>query len=353
MNKNCNVKVIKVSLSKILAELKVSELKALAQIHKLKNRSKMKKQELVAALEVQLKNPNIVSSLNEQASKQNLLPFSELLGSEVCEKTVDFWQSNGYLFYQDKSLIIPEELVLDQNDIADEHPLYNLVKDYCLAAINLYGVVSIDKFIEIYNSQNDIKLTKDEFVQIFNSQEIEYIKLTDKYIVAEYILKSDDLSIEQVLGTQGDKPYYIPAKDQYLKYADDFYYDDSAHLEELRNYIIKNYSKNEEVVTSLINDIQGLISVKASLDVILESFYKYNIQFKSAKQLKKIVPYITNVQNNTRIYTNRGFSVNELRIMRGQKPQNLNTKPIKSKKIGRNEPCPCGSGKKYKKCCGR
>ena len=24
---------------------------------------------------------------------------------------------------------------------------------------------------------------------------------------------------------------------------------------------------------------------------------------------------------------------------------------IKEKKIGRNEPCPCGSGKKYKKCC--
>jgi preprotein translocase subunit SecA len=25
----------------------------------------------------------------------------------------------------------------------------------------------------------------------------------------------------------------------------------------------------------------------------------------------------------------------------------------KGKKIGRNDPCPCGSGKKYKKCCGR
>ena len=25
--------------------------------------------------------------------------------------------------------------------------------------------------------------------------------------------------------------------------------------------------------------------------------------------------------------------------------------PVKSKKIGRNEPCPCGSGKKYKRCC--
>lgn len=26
---------------------------------------------------------------------------------------------------------------------------------------------------------------------------------------------------------------------------------------------------------------------------------------------------------------------------------------VKGKKIGRNEPCPCGSGKKYKQCCGK
>ncbi|RKZ30003.1 preprotein translocase subunit SecA, partial [bacterium] len=26
---------------------------------------------------------------------------------------------------------------------------------------------------------------------------------------------------------------------------------------------------------------------------------------------------------------------------------------VKGKKVGRNDPCPCGSGKKYKNCCGR
>jgi SWIM/SEC-C metal-binding protein len=26
---------------------------------------------------------------------------------------------------------------------------------------------------------------------------------------------------------------------------------------------------------------------------------------------------------------------------------------IAERKPGRNEPCPCGSGKKYKKCCGK
>jgi preprotein translocase subunit SecA len=25
----------------------------------------------------------------------------------------------------------------------------------------------------------------------------------------------------------------------------------------------------------------------------------------------------------------------------------------KAREVGRNDPCPCGSGKKYKKCCGR
>jgi uncharacterized protein YecA (UPF0149 family) len=33
-------------------------------------------------------------------------------------------------------------------------------------------------------------------------------------------------------------------------------------------------------------------------------------------------------------------------------PQPTKTVPSKSKKVGRNETCPCGSGTKYKRCCG-
>jgi len=36
--------------------------------------------------------------------------------------------------------------------------------------------------------------------------------------------------------------------------------------------------------------------------------------------------------------------------LKASKPHGL--MPAKSEKIGRNAPCPCGSGKKYKKCCG-
>ncbi len=34
------------------------------------------------------------------------------------------------------------------------------------------------------------------------------------------------------------------------------------------------------------------------------------------------------------------------------KPEHANLQPVRSQKTGRNAPCPCGSGKKYKKCCG-
>jgi preprotein translocase subunit SecA len=34
--------------------------------------------------------------------------------------------------------------------------------------------------------------------------------------------------------------------------------------------------------------------------------------------------------------------------------QEEKTRPVRSgPKVGRNDPCPCASGKKYKKCCGR
>ncbi len=45
-----------------------------------------------------------------------------------------------------------------------------------------------------------------------------------------------------------------------------------------------------------------------------------------------------------------------LRYGRGEEAseaERRRSEPIRRQKIGRNDPCPCGSGKKYKKCCGR
>ena len=52
--------------------------------------------------------------------------------------------------------------------------------------------------------------------------------------------------------------------------------------------------------------------------------------------------YVINVESD------KPEDINDLTILLN--PQKTK---IAETKIGRNEPCPCGSGKKYKKCCGK
>lgn len=47
-------------------------------------------------------------------------------------------------------------------------------------------------------------------------------------------------------------------------------------------------------------------------------------------------------------YALLGRTIFQARCEEGNFPQG----PVGSSKIGRNDPCPCGSGKKYKRCCG-
>lgn len=55
--------------------------------------------------------------------------------------------------------------------------------------------------------------------------------------------------------------------------------------------------------------------------------------------------------NDTWYYTD-GISLSESRHCHDEHCHECETeRPIKKVKIGRNEPCACGSGKKYKKCC--
>lgn len=74
----------------------------------------------------------------------------------------------------------------------------------------------------------------------------------------------------------------------------------------------------------------------------------YRIQEDTVKYIHNVdvtrLPTTMQAQQNLdQVQTNRG------EIQGEATPKTV----VKDKKIGRNEPCPCGSGKKYKRCCGR
>ncbi|NLP14667.1 MAG: hypothetical protein GX383_09405 [Clostridium sp.] len=57
-------------------------------------------------------------------------------------------------------------------------------------------------------------------------------------------------------------------------------------------------------------------------------------------------------KNNTRIWENNGHTPSELHEIISKHNKNTVKFPtLQRPQVGRNDPCPCGSGKKYKKCC--
>ena len=93
---------------------------------------------------------------------------------------------------------------------------------------------------------------------------------------------------------------------------------------------------NESLVTS--NPIEEMgKDTKVSLKLELEKLY-YNMVAAQADWLYELEEWDSLLTSERR---------KEL-----YKEQRSSGTIVKDKKIGRNDPCPCGSGKKYKKCCG-
>ncbi len=73
----------------------------------------------------------------------------------------------------------------------------------------------------------------------------------------------------------------------------------------------------------------------------IEGFQMFNEMIENIK--KETVRVVYNVQVNTSIEKQKSVQMDERKV----------ETVSKKSKIGRNDPCPCGSGLKYKKCCGR
>ena len=109
-----------------------------------------------------------------------------------------------------------------------------------------------------------------------------------------------------------------------------------------------------------------------SLSDILDMFEEEGIQFSSDDDLQEFAPLMMDVNNNTRMLIHRGWTPVEMFRQtpprpKGQRPKLVPMSSSAAKMLDEasdelkgmgfdvapNDPCPCGSGKKYKKCCGR
>ena len=138
-----------------------------------------------------------------------------------------------------------------------------------------------------------------------------------------------------------------------LKIVDQKWMDHIDNMDELKDGIgLRAYGQKDPVVQYRIEGFnmfdQMILDIKDEVVKLLMHIQK-NPNIKRTQTVKITGEGLENVANAFSQSSNKNVKVPE------KSGQETVRKPIVNEgpKIGRNDPCPCGSGKKYKNCCGK
>lgn len=159
--------------------------------------------------------------------------------------------------------------------------------------------------------------------------------------------------------------YYPFTKKQLLKAGDPDYVDKTPEMNSFINFLFDHYELSDGDAKEIALQVTNMINRDAMPSSIIKYLQNW-LEFPSLEFVQLLTAKIIDLHNNTRQWVLKGHTPNELSREERKHLTPLPSKPLnlvqpKSNransptrtKIGRNEPCPCGSGKKYKRCCGK
>ena len=218
-----------------------------------------------------------------------------------------------------------------RNEILDSESIHesiiNLIKDH------------------IYNLVMSHLVEQPELLEFDCSEICEYVN--------ENLLRNSNMKLSEIINKSKDEVIQI-----------------------LEDKIIGEYeNKIKDLPEEIVNDFEKIIALR-----VIDTHWMEHIN--TMDHLKEGIGLRSYAQNNPLVeYTNEGFQLFDEMLdtinreitkylLKAEIKQNLERKEVakptgtndskdkvkttrKVEKIGRNEPCPCGSGKKYKQCCGK
>lgn len=267
--------------------------------------------------------------------------------------------------------------------------LWEQIEEILEAGVHLYGALTTGDVMDLWEIRHaDPERTTEQtfaFLRyLFEKLPLLVIK-NGYYFIKKYVIAStqfvDGEEVENFYYYRSNKmngDYYEPTKQEIKYYAQHSFDRETLVYKRLKQFIEKITGDTEmvmELIESSIlmgDELSNLMDEIAMLELI---------QFDTEKQVEKFVELYVPLHNNSRLWENGGYTPTEmvaqatdgLDIPQGFNPfdlsqddqeqdniiplasyqENKNEKqqPKRVDKVGRNDPCPCGSGKKHKKCC--
>ena len=234
--------------------------------------------------------------------------------------------------------------------------------------------------------------------------DVRHTKPLDREIISAVLMAESIDCVIEIKRNQQGKPYYVPDKNHLLEYVDPCYCEDTPEMRKLRAFLKGNCDMSDEREAVAFEELlRGARLAAIQLADVFEYLDNLGIRLKSQRDVERFTALYNAFHNTTRMPCNRGYTPDEMmRVMppkEGFKSLSLGpnikkylqtgeidiedfrkqiltmdlpseamrfdllkqladikpsaSQPGKQKKVGRNDPCPCGSGKKYKRCCGK
>lgn len=345
------------SLESLLEKMTKEELVRVAKRYSVKGLTSLKKAEVVERIKT------VILENYEQALSvidEDTLKFIEDLINENGQKVYgcndiiysNYLRNRGLVFTgtinDELFVILPKELmeVLEEKINKEFHQRARLNKEIIRSIAGMiyyYGVMDI----------NSIKDALEKvFLCEFNIDFIKALTLSGEelgydYVVDEELLYHIDVeNVEKLMKDQQlcNSDYYKFDKKSLIKAGEPDYIEENKQAEKLKKvfkelFVIDNNILREEM-DSFVIAIKNEMPKEEAIESFLEA---YEIESEEEKEIFKYELEV--FAKSIKKWTLKGNSENEIK----KNEQRV----VNDIKIGRNEPCTCGSGKKYKKCCGK
>ena len=228
----------------------------------------------------------------------------------------DVMNNQREIIYEKRNTILDSDSIHEMVLSSFRHHVEDLVNSH----IAPEGTLTDADLTEIVDFANENLLRKDikkKDVEGITPEEV--IDKIAKQVIAEYEAKIEDIpqeiseEFEKVITLQVVDNYWMEHINTMSHLREGIHLRGYAQEDPLRAYTMEGF----ELFDSMLQKIDKDISI-----FLLKAEIRHNVERKAVSKKQ-----ITNESDDTAKRT-----------------------PKKSKKVGRNDPCPCGSGKKYKQC---
>jgi uncharacterized protein YchJ/ribosomal silencing factor RsfS len=332
--------------------------------------STLKKQELISALEQHVPDvlPQLLNKFDETRYKI-IKKIADRGGHDYLPletHQLHYFNDRGILFsgtYRGKrTLAIPQEILecfknIDSTSYRETVRRNTEWIKLTQGMLFYYGHLNIDELIALVQSHTGKNVMMSDFITVlreslpfYESIRLDANGFSDFRVRDVKLLKKDRQS-------RPDLSVYPFTKAQLMLAGEPDFVDRNPSYKAFVQFIRNHYTVSMEEAGFIVEDCVEAIQNEEPPGEVLRSLQS-QMEIDDLDMMKAFMDHIVMLHNNTRQWSIKGYTPNELSATKNR----TNTVPLAvkadvidlatRKKIGRNDPCPCGSGRKFKKCCG-